>query len=67
MLYEANDLKWIFLVLPNFCLGQGINDIYNNRNALKVFQSVVRKCASIYNLSEEDCGAASFLRMGSSR
>ena len=33
-MYVADDLKWAFLVLPNYCLGQGISDIFNNYNAL---------------------------------
>jgi len=29
-------LEWVFLVLPNFCLGQGLSDFYTNYQVLQV-------------------------------
>ena len=40
----ADGLKWAFLVLPNYCLGQGISDMFNNYNALELFQEAVEMC-----------------------
>ena len=31
----ANGLKWAFLVLPNYCLGQSLIDIYANHGAIE--------------------------------
>ena len=37
LLDVANALKWAFLVLPNYCLGQGLTDIFDNYNTLDFF------------------------------
>ena len=44
LLDVANALKWAFLVLPNYCLGQGIGDMFNNYNALYYFNTAVDMC-----------------------
>ena len=44
LLDVANALKWAFLVLPNYCLGQGLTDIFNNYNALDFFNKAVDMC-----------------------
>lgn len=44
LLDTADVLKWVFLVLPNYCLGQGIGDMFNNYNALEFFNKAVDMC-----------------------
>ena len=44
LLDVADALKWAFLVLPNYCLGQGIGDIFNNYNAIDLFNKEVQIC-----------------------
>lgn len=44
LLDVANVLKWAFLVLPNYCLGQGLGDMFNNYNALDFFNKAVDMC-----------------------
>ena len=44
LLDVANALKWAFLVLPNYCLGQGLTDIFNNYNALDFFNKALDMC-----------------------
>lgn len=44
LLDVADALKWAFLVLPNYCLGQGIGDMFNNYNALNFFNTAVETC-----------------------
>lgn len=51
----ADALKWAFLILPNFCLGQGIGDLFNNYNALDVFHTVVNACVVNYHLPKHVC------------
>lgn len=52
----ANALKWAFLVLPNYCLGQGIGDMFNNYNALDYFNKAVDTCVnSPYHLPRKFC------------
>ena len=47
LLDVANALKWAFLVLPNYCLGQGLTDIFNNYNALDYFNKALDMCLHI--------------------
>ena len=42
-------LKWAFLVLPNFCLGQGMEDMFNNYNGIDMFNSAVDLCVATYH------------------
>ena len=54
----ANALKWAFLVLPNYCLGQGIGDMFNNCNALDLFNKAVATCvntSSRFPHTKQDC------------
>ena len=44
LLDVANALKWAFLVLPNYCLGQGLSDIFDNYNALDFFNKALDRC-----------------------
>ena len=44
LLDVANALKWAFLVLPNYCLGQSLTDIFNNYNALDFFNKALDMC-----------------------
>ena len=44
LLDVANALKWAFLVLPNYCLGQGLTDIFNNYKALDFFNKALDMC-----------------------
>lgn len=47
LLNVANALKWAFLVLPNYCLGQGLTDIFDNYNALDFFNKALDMCLHI--------------------
>ncbi|XP_065652510.1 phospholipid-transporting ATPase ABCA3 isoform X2 [Hydra vulgaris] len=47
----TNVLKWIFLLLPNYCLGQGIIDIFNNFQYINIFDKSLQMC--IDNLSKQ--------------
>ena len=40
----ANALKGVFLVLPNYCLGQGVIDIFNNYQYINIFNEAVKMC-----------------------
>ncbi|XP_047145843.1 phospholipid-transporting ATPase ABCA3 isoform X2 [Hydra vulgaris] len=44
LLDVANILKWVFLVLPNYCLGQGIIDIFNNYQYNTIFDKALQMC-----------------------
>ncbi|XP_032221027.2 phospholipid-transporting ATPase ABCA3-like isoform X2 [Nematostella vectensis] len=44
LLDVADALKWAFLVLPNYCLGQGIGDIFSNYDSLTIFNEAVDAC-----------------------
>ncbi|XP_068673102.1 phospholipid-transporting ATPase ABCA3-like [Montipora foliosa] len=49
LLSQANDLTWAFLFLPNFCLGQGINNILDNYNALNILSPNCKtNCSGIH-------------------
>jgi ATP-binding cassette subfamily A (ABC1) protein 3 len=46
LLDVANILQWIFLILfPNYCLGQGLTDIYQNAFLNKLCEPLVPYCA----------------------
>ena len=47
LLDVANALKWAFLVLPNYCLGQGLTDIFHNYNALDFFNKALDMCLHV--------------------
>ena len=56
LLDVANALKWAFLVLPNYCLGQGLTDIFNNYNALDYFNKTLDRCLHIkLHLTKAEC------------
>ena len=56
LLDVANALKWAFLVLPNYCLGQGLTDIFNNYNALDYFNKALDRCLHIkLHLTKAEC------------
>ncbi|XP_068671756.1 phospholipid-transporting ATPase ABCA3-like [Montipora foliosa] len=59
LLDVANALKWAFLVLPNYCLGQGIGDMFNNYNALDFFNQAVDMCVHskipLFPHTKQDC------------
>jgi len=48
LLDVADVLKWVFLVLPNYCLGQGMGDIFNNYNTLDYFNKAVDECMELH-------------------
>ncbi|PFX17779.1 ATP-binding cassette sub-family A member 3 [Stylophora pistillata] len=52
LLDVADALKWVFLVLPNYCLGQGISDIFNNYNALYYVDQFCRSYAKFLPLAK---------------
>ena len=45
-------LEWVFLVLPNFCLGQGLNDFYTNYQVLQVCDTPQVKFVCSLHLKE---------------
>lgn len=51
----ADALKWAFLVLPNYCLGQGIGDMFNNYNALYYFNELVDRCVKTFPVPRKVC------------
>ena len=51
----ARALKWAFLVLPNFCLGQGMADMFKNYNAIDMFNSAVDRCVATYHSPRKFC------------
>ena len=51
----AHALKWAFLVLPNFCLGQGMADMFKNYNAIDMFNSAVDRCVATYHIPRKLC------------
>ena len=59
LLDVANALKWAFLVLPNYCLGQGLTDIFNNYNALDFFNKALDMClhtkSSLFHPTKAEC------------
>ena len=44
LLDVAKSLKWAFLVLPNYCLGQGLSDIFNNYNSINIYNKFLNIC-----------------------
>ena len=44
LLDVASALKWAFLVLPNYCLGQGLTNIFDKYNALDFFDKALDMC-----------------------
>ena len=51
-------LIWTFLVLPNFCLGQGMEDMFRNQNVIDMFNSAVDVCVATYHgVSRKFCEA----------
>jgi hypothetical protein len=45
LLDVAHALEWVFLILfPNYCLGQGLNDIYQNFMVLPICKEVSALC-----------------------
>ena len=44
LLDVADILKWVFLFLPNYALGQAINDMFTNHQYLDVFNKGVAMC-----------------------
>ncbi|CAF1682200.1 unnamed protein product, partial [Adineta ricciae] len=55
----ANALEWVFLVLfPNFCLGQGLNDIYQNAFLNELCEPLIPLCAFVPNpCCKGNCGS----------
>lgn len=57
----ADGLKWAFLVLPNYCLGQGISDIFNNYNTLRLVDQECHSKAKFLPLADCEKMAKEFL------
>ena len=51
----ADALKWAFLVLPNYNLGQGMTDMFNNYNAIQLFNSAVDMCVKTFHFPRTFC------------
>ncbi|UJR37958.1 hypothetical protein I4U23_030642 [Adineta vaga] len=58
LLDVSNILEWIFLILfPNYCLGQGLNDIYQNSFLNKLCEPLIPFCAIAPNpCCKDTCG-----------
>ncbi|CAF0870807.1 unnamed protein product [Adineta steineri] len=54
----ANILEWVFLLLfPNYCLGQGLNDIYQNSFLVQLCEPLVPLCPFLPNpCCKDTCG-----------
>ena len=49
-------LAWIFMtILPNFCLGQALEDFYSNYQALTICDTVEMKIACIFAPQKNPC------------
>ena len=55
LLDVADALKWAFLVLPNYNLGQGMTDMFNNYNAIELFNSAVDMCVATFSVPRKYC------------
>ena len=55
LLDVADALKWAFLVLPNYNLGQGMTDMFNNYNAKELFNSAVDMCVATFPVPRKYC------------
>ena len=49
LLDVADALKWVFLFLPNYALGQAINDMFTNHQYLDLFNKGVAMCVKLKN------------------
>jgi len=47
LLDVADFLKWVFLIFPNYNLGQGVIDIFNNYNLIKTYDDAVQMCVDL--------------------
>lgn len=47
LLDVADLLKWVFLFLPNYSLGQALNDMFTNHQYLELFNKSVDMCLQI--------------------
>lgn len=47
LLDVADALKWVFLFLPNYALGQAINDMFTNHQYLDLFNKGVAMCVKL--------------------
>ena len=43
----AKTLKWVFLVLPNYCLGQGLIDMYTNHGNIEACAAAEQLCREL--------------------
>ena len=47
LLDVADTLKWVFLFMPNYALGQAFNDMFTNHQYLDLFNKAVEMCLQI--------------------
>lgn len=55
LLDVAKALKWAFLVLPNYNLGQGMIDLFNNYQSIEIFNKAVASCEKSYHFDKARC------------
>ena len=53
LLDVAKVLKWAFLFLPNYALGQALNDIFTNHQYIDIFNQAMKMCQT--KLSKSFC------------
>ena len=54
--HVANVLEWIFLTfIPGFCLGQGLNQFYENYEFLKICSDPMVTTGCAFNISNPCC------------
>ena len=51
--HTVDVLNWIFLVLPNFCLGQSFSNIYENYNRIRLYNMCIEKYAPVMCMSQK--------------
>lgn len=55
LLDVAKALKWAFLVVPNYNLGQGMIDLFNNYQSIEIFNKAVASCEKSYHFDKARC------------
>lgn len=47
LLETAHATKWAFMLFPTFCVGQGVIDLFNNFQGLKIFNHAIETCLRV--------------------
>ena len=55
LLDVADALKWVFIVLPNYALGQALNDMFTNHKYIGIYNQAVTMCVDKFHFKESVC------------